>query len=93
MNKTIAALALIGAMTEPALACHRFHVWRYPWPQRCWVAPRAAILSHVAFVRRPSAPPHEPPSQPVLTAPSDDELRSFGIEELKRKLKEVDGAR
>jgi hypothetical protein len=23
---------------NPALACHRFHVWRYPYPQRCQVA-------------------------------------------------------
>ena len=29
------AAALLAAMTTDAAACHRFSVWRYPWPQRC----------------------------------------------------------
>jgi hypothetical protein len=31
----IVVLALVSA--DPALACHRFHVWRYPTPQRCGI--------------------------------------------------------
>jgi hypothetical protein len=27
-----------------APACHRFHIWKYPWPQRCFVAPKLKRL-------------------------------------------------
>ena len=35
MRAFVVALALVSA--QPALACHRFHVWRYPTPQRCGI--------------------------------------------------------
>lgn len=38
MKRLFLVLTLIGAMVEPAFACHRFRVWHYPWPQRCPVA-------------------------------------------------------
>ena len=50
MRAFVVALALVSA--QPALACHRFHVWRYPTPQRCGIifaqaahpAPKLAIV-------------------------------------------------
>jgi hypothetical protein len=41
MFKTALAILLIGA--QPAVACHRFSRWHYPWAQRCWVT------AHVAY--------------------------------------------
>lgn len=34
--RALALAALVAA--TPAHACHRFHVWKYPYPQRCAVA-------------------------------------------------------
>ena len=50
MRAFVVVLALVSA--QPALACHRFHVWRYPTPQRCGIifaqaahpAPKLAIV-------------------------------------------------
>jgi hypothetical protein len=36
---TAALLIAIGA--SPAEACHRFSVWKYPWPQQCGRLPLA----------------------------------------------------
>jgi hypothetical protein len=48
------ALVLSLAMDAPAAACHRFHVWRYPWPQRC-DAPRPIGVALVRIAPSPSA--------------------------------------
>jgi hypothetical protein len=41
------ALALLAAMTTEAAACHRFSVWRYPWPQSCGArVAHAQIFAH-----------------------------------------------
>lgn len=37
MIRVLLALEIILTSAPPALACHRFHVWRFPWPQRCGV--------------------------------------------------------
>jgi hypothetical protein len=50
-------LALVLALlTTPAAACHRFSVWKYPYPQRC--------SFHVGQIEAPP-PPVKPPEQSV----------------------------
>jgi len=35
---TIIAVVVVGLVSaSEANACHRFSIWRYPWPQRCMV--------------------------------------------------------
>jgi hypothetical protein len=51
------ALALVLAAT-PAEACHRFRVWNYPQPQRCFTAYARAFA--VAPPRVPIFPPRAP---------------------------------
>jgi hypothetical protein len=53
-------LALV-LLATPAEACHRFSVWKYPYPQRCAVTPER--VWHVEFVL-PDADPLPP--QPTL---------------------------
>ncbi len=61
---SIPALALGAALfsIQPADACHRFHVWKYPFPQRC--STNTPDFAPGARVRRPlsrdipSADPH-----------------------------------
>lgn len=46
-----------GASAREAQACHRFSVWKYPYPQRCSVRaqPRAeAPVWYVEFVLPPN---------------------------------------
>lgn len=31
----VVTIGLLALAAWPADACHRFHVWNYPWPQRC----------------------------------------------------------
>jgi hypothetical protein len=60
------ALALLNA--SPALACHRFKYWAYPFPQKCGlrVGPvRTAALPHRRTL--PAGPPSLSPI-PDLTA-------------------------
>jgi hypothetical protein len=49
-------------LATPAEACHRFSVWKYPWPQRCGLAP-TTIARHAA--RRAAPKLIFPPSQEV----------------------------
>jgi len=56
------ALVLSLAMDAPAAACHRFHVWRYPWPQRC-DAPLPIGVALVRIAPRPSAVNEETPKK------------------------------
>jgi hypothetical protein len=38
----------LAVQPAEAAACHRFHHWAYPWPQRCSVAvARPAIVAPV----------------------------------------------
>jgi hypothetical protein len=41
MNNAALALSIIALSSAPAMACHRFHVWNYPGPQRCAVTDHA----------------------------------------------------
>jgi hypothetical protein len=59
MKRMLMVVALIAATTTPALGCHHFRVWHYPWPQRCVVG--YAYLGHEYHSRvdrlgRPPAP-------------------------------------
>ena len=58
------ALVLSLAMDAPAVACHRFHVWRYPWPQRC-DAPRSIRVALVRIAPRPSVVNEEKTPPPI----------------------------
>ena len=44
---------VLWAMLSPAFACHRFSVWKYPYPQRC------SVTTHVA-IETPPLPPKNP---------------------------------
>lgn len=64
--KTLTALALL-ALTQPAEACHRFSVWRYPYPQRCGVARVERVVAIPAAIM--------PPMRPVEFDPATEMLR------------------
>jgi hypothetical protein len=83
-------LALALALTlaaDPAAACHRFSVWRYPTPQRCPVRlaqearprPSAHFRAEVAPAREESRPA---PPEPI----DEDAARAKAIEKLKSLL-------
>jgi len=40
MRPILLALAILASTPVDAAACHRFSVWRYPWPQACHLASR-----------------------------------------------------
>jgi hypothetical protein len=66
------AFALVLTLAaDPAVACHRFSVWRFPQPQRCGMA-------HVQRVASLSKP--VPPTKPIL---DDDAARAKALEKLK----------
>jgi hypothetical protein len=67
-------LALALALTlaaDPAVACHRFSVWRFPYPQRCGVAHVQRVASLLQAT---------PPLKPVL---DEDAARAQAIKTLK----------
>ncbi len=76
------ALALGTALfsIQPADACHRFHTWRYPWPQRCGVAvpaPLHASQDRSYYVEITSPPKAEAPAPPSpREAPLETDLRT-----------------
>jgi hypothetical protein len=87
MKKIFMVVALIGGMVEPALACHRFRVWHYPWPQRCPVAldghrtpvrpvAEAPMPRPVAESRPALAPLQPDPGPPALAGPPSAEKGS-----------------
>ena len=88
-----AAVAAVAAFTAaaplPALACHRFHVWNYPWPQRCTVSSQMIhAIRVIPDPPDPSAPPKPPPRAAVAPPPlPSDELRAQAIEKLKEQLR------
>jgi hypothetical protein len=53
MTARVLIVVLIALAAWPADACHRYAVWRYPYPQQCNV--RVAQL----------APAPEPPPKPI----------------------------
>ena len=75
MKALVVALALVSA--QPALACHRFHVWNYPTPQRCGFV---ALARHI-----PSPAPEERVSIEITITPEllENWAREDAIERLK----------
>ena len=68
------ALAAALASIEPADACHRFHTWRYPYPQRCR-APGPVRLAEdrswtVEITKAPSPSPAPTPATPPTPPPA-----------------------
>ncbi len=68
IGSSAAATALTMAfmlVATPAAACHRFHTWRYPWPQRCGVAAPAPVQApqdrsyYVEIVERDTRTPDQ----------------------------------
>jgi hypothetical protein len=78
MRWFVVALAMV--VSQPALACHRFSIWKNPWPQRCGVA-------HVRAVVRAEVPDTgwyvEVITPPPLT---EEEAREAAIERLKETM-------
>ena len=79
MKGFIVVLALVSA--DPALACHRFHVWRYPTPQRCAFT---ALARHA-----PSPAPEERVNVEITITPEllETWAREDAIERLKEQAK------
>ena len=68
------ALALVFMLSagSPALACHHYRSWSYPWPQSCRVASAAPVHHRTWFVDvapEPVATPPTPAPAPVVEAP------------------------
>jgi hypothetical protein len=67
------AAAFLAAMTTDAAACHRFSVWRFPFPQQCGFSPtiakqaarRAPRLQILANSRKPAPMPQDRPALPL----------------------------
>ena len=67
--KGIALAAALLAASEPtsAAACHRYSVWRYPWPQSCGVS---STIARQAARRAPKVGHNDvvaknPPAMPL----------------------------
>jgi hypothetical protein len=60
----------LAAQPAEAAACHRFHHWAYPWPQRCGVV----VVARAVF---------RPPARPVV---EEDAGRREALEQLKLEL-------
>ena len=74
-----AALTIIFALSaQPALACHHYRSWSYPWPQSCRVTSAAPVHHRTWFVDvvlpPPPPPPPPPASAPIVEAPVDPEV-------------------
>jgi hypothetical protein len=63
----VAALAIGFALIDiqPVEACHRFHVWRFPYPQRCSLAPvhalKPMVVSQLQIPESPQTPGSKSP--------------------------------
>lgn len=55
--------SVVGAATD-AQACHKFRYWRYPFPQRCYIA---RVIPRPVAIFRPAALAKFPIPVPALT--------------------------
>jgi hypothetical protein len=82
----ILTLALILA-ASPAAACHRFSVWRYPFPQRCGRFASREVVPAPAPHPAPTPLPAEDEDRTwyveIVIPPPDDGGRAAGLEKLK----------
>jgi hypothetical protein len=58
------AAALLASMPTEAAACHRYSIWKNPWPQRCGVARQMV---------RPPERGHNPTKFREVLSPAQDE--------------------
>lgn len=79
--KYLSVILLLWA--TPAMACHRYHTWRYPYPQRCYTA-LAHIPKLTKPIRIPAALPPDPPPAGI-----EDTYPPEVIYKLKRALDEL----
>ena len=86
MTRALALAGLLALAAGPALACHRFAVWRYPWAQRC-----GFVLVRTAPARATSISSGAPDDRTwyveITRLPDDIDARAIGIEALRRALK------
>jgi hypothetical protein len=68
---------------QPALACHHYRSWSYPWPQSCKVT-SAHTLVHQRTWFVEIAP--EPVSRPAQAPEVEDPAKAQAIETLKQEL-------
>jgi hypothetical protein len=66
---------------EPALACHHYSSWSYPWPQSCRVSTARAQPHRTWFVEIATPPP-----APALDE-ADDLARARAVDTLKQELR------
>ena len=73
MRIAFLALALLAG-SQPALACHHYRSWSYPWPQSCRVTSVAPVHHRTWFVDVAPEPTATPPTPaPVVEAPVNPE--------------------
>lgn len=77
MRSALVLVCLLSA--QPALACHRYSNWSYPWPQSC-KATSAHPAPHKTWFVEIAAPP---PAAPTV----EDPARAQAIEQLKQDLR------
>lgn len=68
------------AMPTPAAACHRYSVWRYPWPQTC----RTSLVMKRAS---PFVAPEDRSWYVEITRMPDLDDRAMGVEALRQMMK------
>jgi len=92
----IVGAALLLAANSAAGACHKYSIWKYPWPQRC----RYTAYAPAPLVHRADEQTHDwaveitklPPSWDLdehieVTVPEKDPERLKGLNKLKEQLK------
>jgi len=79
------ALALFSV--QPALSCHRYAHWGYPWPQRCGFIRMGAPVQVVQAKRVDPPIPDIPVALPLTNEQAatltDDEQRQMGLDALR----------
>lgn len=84
MLRLTIVLVLLASPVQ-AEACHRFSVWKYPFPQRCRVA--QVQLDHDWFVEfKPEADIPLPSLENMEFPPDSDSERLKGVGLLRQKL-------
>ena len=79
MRATLALVFMLSA--EPALACHHYRSWSYPWPQSCRVTSGAPVHQRNWFVEV------KPEPRPAPAAEPEELTRDQAIETLKQELR------
>jgi hypothetical protein len=85
----ISTIALLISVSTPAMACHRFHRWYYPWPQRC------RVDSNNAYHAQTLSPTEDKSwyVEIILTPQVLDEIsHGLGIERIKQLQEERNNA-